>query len=59
LPNYGIGEDKVHLTLAGASITFEGQETRFGVTMQNLIVLTALDEIRQTLDIEPSVWIPN
>jgi hypothetical protein len=58
LPNYGIGEDKVHLTLAGASITFEGQETRFGVTMQNLIVLTALDEIRQTLDIEPSIWVP-
>lgn len=48
LPNYGIGADRVHMTVSGGSMDLsEGHESTFGVTLQNLIVLHTLDVIRR------------
>lgn len=50
LPNRGIGGDDVHLTAAGEAVDFSaGREARFGVTLQNLIVLHTLDVLRREL----------
>ena len=46
LPNRGIGEDNVHMTVSGGSVDLsEGHESRFGVALQNLLVLHTLAEI--------------
>lgn len=46
LPNYGIGADGVHLTESGARVNFaDGHEARFGVSLQNLLVLRTIDVI--------------
>jgi hypothetical protein len=50
LPNRGIGDDDVHLTAAGEAVEFSGgREARFGVPLQNLIVLHTLDVLRREL----------
>lgn len=50
LPNRGIGDDDVHLTAAGEAVDFSGgREARFGVPLQNLIVLHTLDVLRREL----------
>ncbi len=50
LPNRGIGADDVHLTAAGEAVDFTGgREARFGVPLQNLIVLHTLDVLRREL----------
>jgi GDSL-like Lipase/Acylhydrolase family len=53
LPNYGIGGDGVHMTVSGGRIDFSaGQEARYGVSLQNLLVLVTLDEIRRAVGME-------
>jgi hypothetical protein len=48
LPNYGIGDDGVHMTVGGGRVNFtEGQEARYGVSLQNLLVLYTLDTLRR------------
>lgn len=48
LPNDGIGGDGVHMTVGSGRIIFTGgQEARFGVSLQNLLVLTLLDTLRR------------
>jgi hypothetical protein len=50
LSNYGIGEDKVHLTTSGDRIDFDdGEPTYYGVSLQNLIALHTLDVIRHAV----------
>lgn len=50
LPRYGMGEDNVHLTSSGTAVNFStGYESRYGVSLQNLIVLQTLDEIRRAV----------
>jgi hypothetical protein len=50
LPNFGIGGDGVHMTVGGGRVNFtEGQEARFGVSLQNLLVLYTLDELRRVV----------
>lgn len=51
LPRNGIGEDNVHLTAAGASVDLTGFESRYGVSLQNLLVLVTLDRIKQKLEL--------
>ncbi|MEQ8676804.1 MAG: SH3 domain-containing protein [Aggregatilineales bacterium] len=46
LPNAGIGDDHVHMTISGGPLDLsQGYEWRFGVPLQNLVVLHALDAI--------------
>lgn len=52
LPNYGIGTDNVHLTSSGTTVAFNGYESRFGTTLHNLLVLEALDIIRQAVEMD-------
>lgn len=50
LPNYGIGSDGVHMTVGGGRVNFtEGQEARYGVSLQNLLVLHTLDTLRREI----------
>lgn len=51
LPRNGIGEDTIHLTTAGASVDLNGLESRYGISLQNLIVLCTLDRIREVLEL--------
>ena len=46
LPDYGIGADNVHLTSSGTTVAFNGYESRFGLTLYNLLVLQGLYIIR-------------
>jgi hypothetical protein len=48
----GVGEDNVHLTNPGASFRLGENESRYGVTLHNLMVLNTLDQIIETCDIE-------
>ena len=50
LPRYGIGDDNIHLTSAGASVKFGSNEFPLLISLQNLIVLHTLDAIRQKLE---------
>lgn len=46
LPNAGIGADNVHMTVSGGSLDLsQGHESRFGVPLQNLLVLHTIDAI--------------
>lgn len=58
LPQYGLDEDRVHLKNSGFDVLdlTNGSEAFFGVTLQNLLALRALDAIRQTI-IEPALEI--
>lgn len=50
LPYDGIGTDDVHLTAAGASVDLDsGHESRYGISLQNLIVLHTLERIRELI----------
>jgi hypothetical protein len=50
LPGYGLGSDNAHLTESGAEINFaSGYESRYGVSLQNLLALVTLDEIRKEI----------
>src|SRR5690606_27120024 len=52
LPAYGLDQDQVHLKNSGFRyIKFtRGNEADYGVTLQNLLSIRMLDEIRRTLD---------
>jgi hypothetical protein len=53
LPRYGIGEDNVHLTSSGEAVDFSGgYQSRFGLTLHNLLVLQSLDILRQALALD-------
>ena len=52
LPRRGIGEDAIHLTATGLDVKFNGQESRFGISLQNLLVLYTLDQIRQAIPVQ-------
>ena len=54
LPEYGLDEDGIHLAHSGYFyLKFSGgDEAFYGVTLQNLLALRMLDEIRKTLGIE-------
>lgn len=51
LPNYGLDRDRIHLKHSGyENLHFvEGQEAYYGVSLQNLLSLCMLDELRRTL----------
>ncbi len=53
LPHYGIGSDNIHLTAAGTNVELGKHESRYGIALQNLIVLTTLHELMLALKIEP------
>lgn len=50
LPNNGVGADNVHLTQSGEVIRFNGDETRWGHTLRNLLTIQMLDELRKALN---------
>ena len=52
LPDYGLDQDQVHLKNSGFRyIKFtRGNEADYGVTLQNLLSIRMLDEIRRTLN---------
>jgi lysophospholipase L1-like esterase len=47
LPNHGVGEDGVHLSIppGGESGDFSSYNLQFGYTMRNLVTLQALDAV--------------
>ena len=45
LINGGVGPDNVHLTDPGASFRLGSNESRFGMTLHNLMVLNTLDQL--------------
>lgn len=50
LPNSGVGADGVHLASSGASVNLaQGHEARFGMALQNLLVLHTLEGLREAL----------
>jgi hypothetical protein len=50
LPGYGLGYDNTHLTSVGLKVNLAaGYEADYGVTLQNLVALVTLDEIRRTV----------
>jgi hypothetical protein len=53
LPEFGLDEDLIHLRHSGFNFLKydSGQETYSGISMQNLLVLRTLYEIRTTLDL--------
>jgi hypothetical protein len=55
LPDYGLDIDNVHLKNSGFKyLKFSsGNETWYGVALQNLLALRVLDELRRTLDMKP------
>jgi hypothetical protein len=53
LPNNGIGEDTIHFTFSGQVMSFtDGQETRFGHSLRNLLTLMTLDAFRREIPME-------
>lgn len=54
LPEYGLDEDGIHLAHSGYFyLKFsKGDETYYGITLQNLLALSMLDQIRHKLGIE-------
>lgn len=48
----GVGEDNIHLTDPGASFRLGTNESRFGVTLHNLMILNTLDQLIETCDTE-------
>ncbi len=54
LPDYGLDVDRVHLAFSGFRyLKYDtGHESWFGVSLQNLLALVTLDEIRRTLRLE-------
>lgn len=54
LPNYGLDEDDIHLAHSGFdNLRFDaGHETWYGVSLQNLLSIRTLDEIRRTMKME-------
>jgi hypothetical protein len=54
LPEYGLDEDRVHLKHSGFErLKFDtGHETWYGVSLQNLLAIRTLDEIRRALKME-------
>jgi hypothetical protein len=54
LPDYGLDKDHVHLKNSGFEyLKFtSGNEAFYGVTLQNLLALRVLDELRRTLDMK-------
>jgi uncharacterized protein YraI len=54
----GVGEDDVHLTNPGASFRLGSNESRYGVTLHNLMVLNTLDQLIETCDVESPVVTP-
>lgn len=54
LPDYGLDVDGIHLAHSGYFYLklSGGDEAFYGVTLQNLLALRMLDEIRRTLDID-------
>ena len=53
LPGYGIGSDNIHLTAAGVTVKLGQHESRYGIALQNLIVLTTLHELMLALELTP------
>jgi hypothetical protein len=54
LPGYGLGGDRVHLSSSGGRVNFTtGYEARYGVSLQNLLMLHTLDRLRETIGMEP------
>jgi uncharacterized protein YraI len=53
LPDYGLDEDGIHLAHSGFDhLKFDtGHETWYGVSLQNLLAIRTLDEIRRALNI--------
>ena len=53
LPDYGLEQDRVHMKNSGWDhIKFtKGNEAFYGTTLQNLLAIRMLDEIRRTLEI--------
>ncbi|HEX2905468.1 MAG TPA: SGNH/GDSL hydrolase family protein, partial [Phototrophicaceae bacterium] len=50
LPGYGLGYDNTHLTSVGLKVNLAtGYEADYGVTLQNLVALVTLDELRRTV----------
>lgn len=50
LPNYGLASDNLHLSYSGTpTVSFNGEETRYGFSARNLLTLQALDEIRRVV----------
>ncbi len=47
LLNGGVGPDNVHLTDPGASFRLGSNESRYGMTLHNLMVLNTLDQLLQ------------
>ncbi len=49
LPNYGLDVDNIHMNHSGFSfIKFDtGHEAQYGVSLQNLLALTVLDDLRR------------
>lgn len=54
MPDYGLDEDGIHLAHSGYFYLklSNGDEAFYGVTLQNLLALRMLDEIRKTVGIE-------
>ncbi len=54
LPQYGLDGDDIHLKNSGFRFLnyTGGQESHYGVALQNLLALRTLDEIRRTLDLK-------
>jgi hypothetical protein len=51
LPNYGLDSDNVHLAHSGFQVLQldRGHETWYGVSLQNLLAIRTLNEIKETL----------
>ncbi len=54
LPNYGLDRDRIHLMHSGRENLYfrDGHPAYYGVTLQNLVAVTVLDEIRRSLELE-------
>jgi hypothetical protein len=54
LPNYGLDVDNIHMNHSGFSfLKFDtGHEAQYGVSLQNLLALTVLDQLRRELGMD-------
>lgn len=53
LPNWGMASDMAHLTYSGsATVSFNGEETQYGFSLRNLVVLQTLDALRTGIPME-------
>jgi hypothetical protein len=54
LPNYGLDRDRIHMLVDGFDhlIYSTGHESWYGVSLQNLLALRTLEEIRNTLGMD-------